>query len=85
MSIAIIILTSLAILLLNMEIFAQESTAVSSSSSLESRMAEIEIIEVTAHKPLLPSSQIDTDTEVSAIIEESNLELSNSPKKEDAD
>lgn len=85
MSIAIIILTSLVILLLNMEIFAQESTAVSSSSSLESRMAEIEIIEVTAYKPLLPSSQTDTDTEVSAIIEESNLELSNSPKKEDAD
>ena len=85
MSIAIIILTSLVILLLNMEIFAQESTAVSSSSALESRMAEIEIIEVTAYKPLLPSSQTDTDTEVSAIIEESNLELSNSPKKEDAD
>tara|TARA_B100000686_G_scaffold243082_1_gene251908 strand:+ start:586 stop:732 length:147 start_codon:yes stop_codon:yes gene_type:complete len=48
-------------------------------------MAKIEIIEVTAHKPLIPSSQIDIDIDVSAIIEESILESSNPPEQEDTD
>ena len=79
------IVLSLLIVLLNVEIFASESTTAPSSSSVESRMAKIEIIEVTAHKPLIPSSQIDIDIDVSAIIEESILESSNPPEQEDTD
>ena len=80
-----IIVLNFLILLLNFEMFANESTTASSSTSLENRMAEIEIIEVTAHKPLVPSSQIEIDTEVSAIIEESVLESSKPHEQEDSD
>tara|TARA_B100000029_G_scaffold500174_1_gene571512 strand:+ start:657 stop:803 length:147 start_codon:yes stop_codon:yes gene_type:complete len=48
-------------------------------------MAEIEIIEVTAQKPLVPNSQIDIDTDVTAIIEQSILESSNPLEQENTD
>ncbi len=80
-----VIVLSLLIVLLNVEMFANESTTASSSSSLESRMAEIEIIEVTAQKPLVPNSQIDIDTDVTAIIEQSILESSNPLEQENTD
>ena len=80
-----IIVLNFLILLLNFEMFANESTTASSSTSLENRMAEIVIIVVTAHTPLVPSSQIEIDTEVSAIFEESVRESSKPHEQEDSD
>ena len=60
------------LLALSNQIIAEEAVNSPSSPMIENRLAEIEVIEVTSHKPLEFHSNSNIDPEIIDIIEESN-------------